>query len=80
LPALSNATMSIWKGWLAGATPDVRARLLELRGVGRWTAEYVLLRGYGRLHVLRGDDVGAQTRLARWLAARRRSTTRALSL
>ena len=33
------------------------ARLLELRGVGRWTAEYVLLRGLGRLHVFPGDDV-----------------------
>lgn len=41
--------------------------LLALRGVGRWTAEYVLLRGYGRLHVFPGDDVGAQKRLARWL-------------
>jgi endonuclease III len=41
--------------------------LLELRGVGRWTAEYVLLRGLGRLHVFPGDDVGAQKRLARWL-------------
>jgi DNA-3-methyladenine glycosylase II len=38
-----------------------------LRGVGRWTAEYVLLRGCGRLHVFPGDDVGAQKRLARWL-------------
>jgi DNA-3-methyladenine glycosylase II len=46
---------------------DVCARLLELRGVGRWTAEYVLLRGFGRLHVFPGDDVGAQKRLARWL-------------
>ena len=46
---------------------DVYARLLELRGVGRWTAEYVLLRGFGRLHVFPGDDVGAQKRLARWL-------------
>jgi len=45
----------------------VRQRLLELRGVGRWTAEYVLLRGLGRLHVFPGDDVGAQKRLARWL-------------
>jgi DNA-3-methyladenine glycosylase II len=42
-------------------------RLLELRGVGRWTSEYVLLRGLGRLHVFPGDDVGAQKRLARWL-------------
>ena len=27
----------------------VRQRLLELRGVGRWSSEYVLLRGLGRL-------------------------------
>jgi DNA-3-methyladenine glycosylase II len=45
----------------------VRQRLLQLRGVGRWTAEYVLLRGLGRLHMFPGDDVGAQKRLARWL-------------
>jgi DNA-3-methyladenine glycosylase II len=43
------------------------ARLRELRGVGRWTAEYVLLRGLGRLHVFPGDDVGAQKSLGRWL-------------
>jgi DNA-3-methyladenine glycosylase II len=43
------------------------AQLSELRGVGRWTAEYVLLRGLGRLHVFPGDDVGAQKNLARWL-------------
>jgi DNA-3-methyladenine glycosylase II len=41
--------------------------LLELRGVGRWTAEYVLLRGLGRLDVFPGDDVGARNRLAKWL-------------
>ena len=40
--------------------------LLELRGVGRWTAEYVLLRGLRRLDVFPGDDVGARTRLAKW--------------
>ncbi len=43
------------------------AHLRELRGVGRWTAEYVLLRGLGRLHIFPGDDVGAQKNLARWL-------------
>jgi DNA-3-methyladenine glycosylase II len=43
------------------------AQLLELRGVGRWTAEYVSLRGLGRLHVFPGDDVGAQKNLARWM-------------
>jgi DNA-3-methyladenine glycosylase II len=50
----------------------VRQRLLALRGVGRWTSEYVLLRGLGRLHVFPGDDVGAQKRLARWLGRSRR--------
>lgn len=42
-------------------------RLCSLRGVGRWTAEYVLLRGLGRLHVFPGDDVGARNGLQRWL-------------
>jgi DNA-3-methyladenine glycosylase II len=45
----------------------VRSRLLTLRGVGRWTADYVMLRGLGRLNVFPGDDVGAQKSLARWL-------------
>jgi DNA-3-methyladenine glycosylase II len=49
----------------------LRERLLELRGVGRWTLEYVLLRGFGRLDVIPGDDVGAQNKLAAWLGRRR---------
>ena len=43
-----------------GNDAAVQQALLELRGVGRWTAEYVLLRGLGRFHVFPGDDVGAQ--------------------
>ncbi len=43
-------------------------RLRELRGVGRWTAEYVLLRGLGRIHIFPGDDVGARNNLRKWLA------------
>ena len=43
-------------------------RLTSLRGIGRWTAEYVLLRGLGRLHVFPGDDVGAHNKLRRLLA------------
>jgi DNA-3-methyladenine glycosylase II len=42
-------------------------RLTELRGVGRWTAEYVLLRGLGRTHIFPGDDVGARNNLQQWL-------------
>ncbi len=49
--------------------PEVKAlaRLRELRGVGRWTAEYVLLRRFGRMDVFPGDDVGARNNLRRWL-------------
>jgi DNA-3-methyladenine glycosylase II len=49
-----------------------RRRLLELHGIGRWSAEYVLLRGLGRLHVFPGDDVGAQQRMGEWLDQSRR--------
>ncbi|HVJ96069.1 MAG TPA: DNA-3-methyladenine glycosylase 2 family protein, partial [Acidimicrobiia bacterium] len=38
--------------------------LQELSGVGRWSAEYALLRGLGRLEVFPGDDVGARNNLA----------------
>jgi DNA-3-methyladenine glycosylase II len=46
------------------------ARLEDLPGIGRWTAEYVLLRGFGRLYLFPGDDVGARTNLARWMKLR----------
>jgi DNA-3-methyladenine glycosylase II len=45
--------------------PAVIERLTRLRGIGRWTAEYMLLRGLGRLHVFPGDDVGAHNKLRR---------------
>jgi DNA-3-methyladenine glycosylase II len=53
--------------------PDEEAvgRLEQLRGVGRWTAEYVLLRGLGRWHIFPGDDVGARNSLTRWLKLRK---------
>ena len=49
--------------------PDDEAveRLRGLRGVGRWTAEYVLLRGLGRTNIFPGDDIGARNNLQRWL-------------
>lgn len=39
------------------------AYLTGIRGIGRWSAEYVLLRGLGRLDNFPGDDVGAQNNL-----------------
>lgn len=42
---------------------DATVALRALRGIGRWSAEYVLLRGLGRLQVFPGDDVGARNNL-----------------
>jgi len=46
------------------------SRLNTLRGVGRWTAEYVLLRGLRRLRVFPCDDVGARNNLGRLLGSK----------
>ena len=46
-------------------------QLYPLRGVGRWSAEYVLLRGMGRTHLFPGDDVGAQNKLKHLLRLRK---------
>ncbi|HNS01776.1 MAG TPA: DNA-3-methyladenine glycosylase 2 family protein [Anaerolineae bacterium] len=53
---------------LAGEDGEtVQSRLRQLWGVGRWTAEYALLRGLGRLEIFPGDDSGAVGGLQRWL-------------
>lgn len=43
------------------------ARLREFRGIGRWSAEYILLRFMGRTDLFPGDDVGARNNLVDWL-------------
>lgn len=47
---------------------DAVDELSEITGVGRWSAEYALLRGLGRLNVFPGDDVGAQNNLQQFLS------------
>ncbi|HYA34002.1 MAG TPA: hypothetical protein VEF03_00210 [Candidatus Binataceae bacterium] len=41
--------------------------LCAMPGVGRWTAEYVMLRGFGRVDIFPGDDVGGRNSLCKWL-------------
>ena len=55
------------------ALPDdeVIDRLRELRGVGRWTAEYILLRGLGRVHVFPATTWVPRNNLQRWLRLRK---------
>ena len=50
-------------------------RLTSLRGIGRWSAEYVLLRGLGRLNIFPGDDVGAHNKLRRLFGSTHHWTT-----
>ncbi len=59
------------EAWERLTDAEAMARLQGLHGIGRWSAEYVLLRGMGRLHVFPGDDVGARNHLQRWLGRRR---------
>jgi DNA-3-methyladenine glycosylase II len=44
------------------------SRLCELDGIGRWSAEYIMLRGFGRVNIFPGDDIGARNKLRRWLS------------
>ncbi|ARB92124.1 DNA-3-methyladenine glycosylase family protein [Legionella longbeachae] len=48
-------------------TEEVIQLLCQFKGIGRWTAEYVLLRGLGRIEVFPGDDIGAQNNLQKLL-------------
>ncbi|WP_235734760.1 DNA-3-methyladenine glycosylase 2 [Nocardioides alcanivorans] len=43
---------------------EVRARLLELRGIGPWTADYILMRALAHPDVLLPTDVGTRHALA----------------
>ena len=40
--------------------------LTGLRGIGRWSAEYALLRGLGNIDVFPADDIGARNKLQRF--------------
>ncbi len=44
---------------------DVIKLLTHFKGIGRWSAEYVLLRGLGRTDILPGDDVAVQKNIKR---------------
>lgn len=42
---------------------NVREILMQLKGIGKWSAEYAMLRGLGRLSIFPGKDVGARKRI-----------------
>ncbi len=46
---------------------SVEQVLRRVKGIGRWTAQYVALRGLGRWDVFPVDDVGGQNKVKEWL-------------
>lgn len=53
-------------------TAAAQHRLVAMKGIGRWTAQYILLRGLGRLDVFPADDVGSQNKMQHWLRRKQR--------
>jgi DNA-3-methyladenine glycosylase II len=46
----------------------------SLKGIGRWSAEYVLLRGLGHTEVLPGDDIAVHKKIKKLLCLRKNPT------
>ncbi|XTI73255.1 DNA-3-methyladenine glycosylase 2 [Acidithiobacillus sp. AC3] len=53
--------------WRGLPLENIRERLLNIPGIGRWSAEYAMLRALGRLEIFPADDVGARKGLLAWL-------------
>lgn len=46
---------------------EIISALSALKGIGRWSSEYTLLRGLGRIHLFPQDDIGAQRNFKQFL-------------
>lgn len=56
-----------WDNLVNLSDMDAMKFLCSLKGIGRWSAEYTLLRGLGRIHLFPGDDIGAHRNLQKYL-------------
>ena len=63
-----------WAEIAALPSDEAIKRLTALRGVGRWTAEYVLMRGLGHPDVIPAADVGLQAAIGRAYSLGRKAT------
>lgn len=57
---------------------DAIARLCEIKGVGRWTAEIVMMRGLGRPDIFPAGDLGLQVAAQETLGLRERPLEKTL--
>jgi DNA-3-methyladenine glycosylase II len=65
-----------WAEIAALPSEDAIKALTALRGIGRWTAEYVLMRGLGHADVIPAADVGLQAAIGRAYGFGRKATER----
>ncbi len=49
-----------WKHIESLSDDEACSALMQIRGIGRWTAEYVLMRGLGRRDIIPAGDLGLQ--------------------
>ena len=61
---LETGTIDI-ESWAQFSDDDVREAVTAIRGFGRWSADYLLVRGLGRADVAPADDLGIQTLLGK---------------
>ncbi len=66
------------ESWAHLSDEEVRERVMAIRGFGRWSADYLLVRGLGRADVAPADDLGIQTLLGRILGKGPRLTSDAV--
>ncbi len=53
---------------------DARSSIISLRGFGQWSADYILIRGLGRLDCAPADDLGVRTIVGEYLGGGERMT------
>jgi DNA-3-methyladenine glycosylase II len=63
-----------WSDLATAPSGEAIRALTALRGVGRWTAEYVLMRGLGHTDVIPAADVGLQLAIGRAYGLGRKAT------
>ena len=56
---------------------DVVDRLIQIKGIGRWSAEIALLRGFARADAFPGGDLGVVKYLAQGLLGKAEKATEA---
>ena len=49
------------EGWTELSDEEARATITEMRGFGPWSADYILVRGLGRLNCVPASDLGVRT-------------------